>query len=57
MNLEHVTPSDLARELAIDAKRIRDFLRETYGLLKKRDEKRWLLTTAQADVVRRHFRE
>lgn len=50
-----VTPADLKRELGVDPKLIRKYLRERYGVLPP-DEPRWLLTRAQADDVRRRFR-
>jgi hypothetical protein len=52
---DDVTPADLARELGIDAKRIRVFLRATYGKLNRSVETRWKLTPDQAGTVRRHF--
>ncbi|WP_394253050.1 hypothetical protein [Arthrobacter pityocampae] len=52
---ETTTPADLSRELGVDAKRIRDFLREQYGLLPPHAT-RWLLNQERADAVRTHFR-
>jgi hypothetical protein len=52
---DDVTPADLARELGIDAKRIRAFLRATHGKLNRSVETRWKLTPDQASTVRRHF--
>jgi hypothetical protein len=52
---QETTPADLSRELGIDAKRIRDFLREQYGLLPP-SETRWRLNQERADAVRAHFR-
>ncbi len=49
------TPADLSRELGVDAKRIRAFLRGQYGLLPSH-ETRWHLTLEQAQAVRAHFR-
>lgn len=56
MNLDEVTPADLARELGVEPKNVRDFLRREYGRLKERGETRWHLTPEQADAVRAHFR-
>ncbi|MGB3910245.1 MAG: hypothetical protein WBL06_07225 [Pseudolysinimonas sp.] len=55
MAFDDVTPADLARELGIDAKRIRVFLRATYGKLNRSVESRWKLTPDQGASVRRHF--
>ncbi|MGB3910240.1 MAG: hypothetical protein WBL06_07200 [Pseudolysinimonas sp.] len=55
MTSDDVTPADLAKELGIDAKRIRAFLRATYGKLNRSVETRWKLTPDQASKVRRHF--
>ena len=52
---DQITPAELARELGVSPKRIRDFLRAKYGLLQTRLETRWLLSPAQADDVRAHF--
>jgi hypothetical protein len=52
---DDLTPADLARELGIDAKRIRVFLRATYGKLNRSVETRWKLTLDRANTVRRHF--
>lgn len=52
---DETTPADLSRELGIDAKTIRDFLREQYGLLPPH-ETRWRLNPEQAQAVREHFR-
>lgn len=56
-----LTPTDLARELTEDPKRIRDlskriraFLRKTYGKLPPH-ETRWQLTEAQEAPVRHRF--
>lgn len=48
------TPADLARELDVPQKRIRDYLRETYGLLDA-ETTRWRLTEDQAAGVRERF--
>lgn len=53
---QDMTPADLSRELGVDAKRIRDFLRERYGLLPPQ-ETRWQLSQEQVDTVRAHFQE
>lgn len=51
-----LTPSDLADELGISPKRIRDYLRA--GFTRPGDEKyqRWHLTPEMAAAVRQHFR-
>jgi hypothetical protein len=52
---DDVTPADLARELGIDAKRIRAFLRATYGKLNRSVVTKWKLRPDQAAAVRRRF--
>ncbi|WP_168225743.1 hypothetical protein [Pseudarthrobacter sp. NIBRBAC000502771] len=52
---DQVTPADLARELGVDQKRIREYLRSQYGKLPP-DETRWHPTAGQAEDVRNHFR-
>lgn len=52
---EPITPRELALELGVPAKTIRDFLRGEYGLLTPRGLKRWELTGDQAATVRAHF--
>lgn len=52
---EETTPADLSRELGIDAKRIRDFLRKQYGLLPPNETRR-RLNQVRADAVKAHFR-
>lgn len=49
-----VSPADLASELGVPQKRIRDYLRFRYGTLPT-DEDRWRLEPAEADDVRGHF--
>ncbi len=49
-----ITPNDLARELGVSAKTIRDYLRSKYGTLPS-FETRWHLTESQASDVRAHF--
>lgn len=49
-----ITPVKLARELDVSQKRIRDHLREMYGVLGD-DTPRWLLTEEQAAGVRERF--
>lgn len=46
-----VTPADLARELRVTARRVRDILRAAYGTLPA-GESRWHLTDEQAAHVR-----
>lgn len=55
MDERTLTPSELSREIGVDAKRIRDFLRDTFGKLDKSVESRWRLNAARAETVRRHF--
>ncbi len=52
---EPTTPRELAQELGVSAKSIRDYLRNEYGLLAPRGLKRWELTGDQAATVRAHF--
>jgi hypothetical protein len=40
---DFVTPRDLSDELDIPQKEIRDYLRQTYGLLATRNQVRWQL--------------
>lgn len=51
---EQITPADLARELGVTPKTVRDYLRSTYGTLPA-FVSRWHLTAAQATKVREHF--
>ena len=46
-----LTPADLARELGVDQRTIRNWLREEYGTLPP-TEKRWRLTEAQGAHLR-----
>jgi len=52
---ELLTPADLARDLGVSAKRIREFLRATDGKLTP-PATRWHLSDAQAVRVRTRFR-
>jgi hypothetical protein len=51
---DDLTPADLARELGIDPKRIRQFLRAEWGKLPPYTT-RWSLTEEQARRVRQRF--
>lgn len=51
-----ITPRELARELGVSTKAIRDFLRAEYGLLAERQLTRWELKGEEAARVRAHFR-
>lgn len=53
---DFVTPRNLSHELRVPQKKIRDYLRQTYGLLATRNEVRWQLDAGQASAVRQHFR-
>ncbi|WP_157487989.1 MULTISPECIES: hypothetical protein [unclassified Leifsonia] len=53
--MDDLTPADLARDLGVSQKRIRDVLRAAYGKLRP-PTTRWKLTADQANVVRAHFR-
>lgn len=50
-----VTPAELARELQITQRRVRDYLRERYGTLRP-PVTRWHLDASQAREVRNYFR-
>jgi hypothetical protein len=50
-----ITPGDLAGELGVRPKQVRDYLRSKYGTLPA-FVSRWNLTRAQTDDVRAHFR-
>ncbi len=54
MEPDAVTPADLARELGVTPKAVRDVLRANYGTLTP-PETRWHLTDDQVQVVRNHF--
>ena len=54
---EPITPRELARDLDVSGKRIRDYLRSRYGKLAERQLTRWELTDAEASDVRTHFRD
>ncbi|MDJ0335633.1 hypothetical protein QMG83_10405 [Salinibacterium sp. G-O1] len=53
---ELATPADLARELGITHKRVRDFLRAEYGKLTP-PTTRWELNSEQEAKVRLNFRD
>lgn len=52
---DDTTPADLERELGIDQKRIRHFLRQRYGNLPAYTDN-WHLNARAAEDVRTHFR-
>jgi hypothetical protein len=52
---DDTTPSDLERELGIDQRRIRHYLRQQYGNLPSYTDN-WHLNARAADDVRTHFR-
>lgn len=52
--MDETTPADLSRELSVDAKAIRRYLRAKYGKRPPLD-RRWRLNEAQADEVRQRF--
>lgn len=49
------TPEDLARELGVPGKTIRDWLRAEYPRTPSEAHQRWHLTPDQAAAVRRQF--
>ncbi|GAA1210849.1 hypothetical protein [Rhodoglobus aureus] len=51
-----LTPKDLASELNVSAKQVREYLRSKYGTLPP-FETRWQLSDAQASEIRAHFSE
>ncbi|MEO8527678.1 MAG: hypothetical protein ABI435_01220 [Pseudolysinimonas sp.] len=55
MTDDELTPADLERELGVDQKRIRRFLRKEYGKLNRSVNPHWHLTHVQADEVRQRF--
>jgi hypothetical protein len=55
VNEETWTPTELSREIGVDQKRIRVFLRQKFGKLNKSVEPRWHLDAVRADIVRKHF--
>ena len=54
MQPEIVTPTELARELGVSPKRVRDILRQHFGTLQA-PETRWHLDDAKVHAVRRHL--
>jgi hypothetical protein len=52
---DDTTPTDLERELGIDQKRIRHYLRQRYGNLPSYTDN-WHLNARASDDVRTHFR-
>jgi hypothetical protein len=52
---DDTTPSDLERELGIDQRRIRHYLRQRYGHLPSYTDN-WHLNARAAEDVREHFR-
>jgi hypothetical protein len=52
---DFVTPRDLSHEIGVPQKKIRDYLRQTYGLLATRNEVRWQLDADEAAAARQHF--
>lgn len=52
---EATTPEDLARELGVPGKTIRDWLRNEYPRTPAETHQRWLLTDEQAAAVRGRF--
>jgi AraC-like DNA-binding protein len=51
---DDITPSDLARELDVSEKRVRDHLRERFGTLPQYTDN-WHLNRRTAQEVRKHF--
>lgn len=54
---DFVTPRDLSQELGVTQKKIRDYLRQTYGLLATRNEVRWQLDADEAAAAREYFQD
>jgi hypothetical protein len=50
------TPSELAAELKVDAKRLRAYLRSTHTRNPEAKNTSWALSEAQARDVREHFK-
>ena len=50
-----LTPADLSRELGVDQRALRAYLRKRYGALVT-PETRWRLNDVQAEDVRDHLR-
>jgi hypothetical protein len=48
-------PEDLARELGIDGKRLRQWLRRTYPRMASEKHTAWVLSDAMVRAARRHF--
>lgn len=51
-----MTPVILAKQLKLDPKRLRAWLRKTYPRPRSEHGKRWHLTDKQKAEARRHFR-
>ena len=49
-------PEDLATELGVSGKVVRAFLRKTFARPAKAKGSTWVLSQAQANAVRKHFR-
>jgi len=54
MESETVTPTELARDLGTSSKRVRDILRQHYGVLRS-PETRWHLDEEKVRTVRRYL--
>lgn len=52
-----MTPADLARELGIDPKRLRDWLRSTYPRSQAEHRQRWHLSPDMVAAARAWHRE
>ena len=51
----YVTPEEIAAELGLSGKTVRDYLRSEHGLLADQDATRWRLDSVRAADVRQHF--
>ena len=50
-----MTPNELAGELGVDPKRLRDWLRETYPRSPAEHGQPWVVDEMMANEARRHF--
>lgn len=50
-----MTPDDIAEELGVDPKRVRDYLRENFTRSEAEKHQPWHVTAQMATALRAHF--
>lgn len=50
-----MTPDDIAKELGVDPKRVRDYLRENFTRSKAEKHQPWVVTPDMATALRANF--